>query len=73
MELKKVTLPQSSFVAPNFRLLIFSLITLITTLSFSSTSYANNLAIGEQTTLVLIVNFQENPQEILFQTIKPIA
>ena len=64
MELKKVTLPQSSFVAPNFRLLIFSLITLITTVSFSSTSYANNLAIGEQTTLVLIVNFQENPQEI---------
>ncbi|MGR5209702.1 Ig-like domain-containing protein [Vibrio rotiferianus] len=62
--MKKVTLPQSSFVASNFRFLIFSFISLITTVSFSSTGYANNLANGEQTTLVLIVNFQENPQEI---------
>jgi hypothetical protein len=62
--LKKVILPQLGFVASNLRLLALGFVTLVSAYSFSSEVYAEQVASGEQKTLVVLVNFQENPQEI---------
>lgn len=62
--MKKVILPQLGFVASNLRLLALGFVTLVSAYSFSSEAYAEQVASGEQKTLVVLVNFQENPQEI---------
>ncbi|MCS0442152.1 hypothetical protein ND898_19275 [Vibrio diabolicus] len=62
--MKKVILPQLGFVASNLRLLALGFVTLVSAYSFSSETYAEQVASGEQKTLVVLVNFQENPQEI---------